>query len=257
LTNSARATDLLFESDGAIDVAVETNGKGFMGFLVDLPGAFVRGEREAEMLSKVVPEAQSYLRWLGAPHADLSGGRVVERHSCGLMVEDADGEVLLKADRSRVTGEKFQHLAEIARHSGETFVRLYHSSELKDWVDASRVRKTFYGDTPKTIQEIFDHVNGAQYYYLSRTGLPFDRREKDFVKTRRFCLERIGDLFRTNGNSVVYEVDGESWTLLKLLRRFIWHDRIHGKAITRILSRQVRLGLIGRYEDAFRFGIEG
>lgn len=55
---------------------------------------------------------------------------------------------------------------------------------------------------------------------------------------------------------VVYEVDHESWMLSKLLRRFIWHDRIHRKAITKILSKQVQLGLIGQYEDAFRFGAE-
>ncbi len=27
--------------------------------------------------------------------------------------------------------------------------------------------------------------------------------------------------------------DGESWTMRKVLRRFLWHDRIHAKAMWR------------------------
>ena len=30
--------------------------------------------------------------------------------------------------------------------------------------------------------------------------------------------------------------DGESWTLRKLLRRFLWHDRIHARAMWRTAS---------------------
>ena len=29
----------------------------------------------------------------------------------------------------------------------------------------------------------------------------------------------------------------ECWTLRKLLRRFIWHDRIHGRAMVRMMER--------------------
>ena len=29
----------------------------------------------------------------------------------------------------------------------------------------------------------------------------------------------------------------ETWTLRKLLRRFIWHDRIHARAMVRMMKR--------------------
>ena len=54
-------------------------------------------------------------------------------------------------------------------------------------------------------------------------------------------------------NSLVFDVDNELWTLKKVLRRFVWHDRIHGKAMTRILEKQKQLGIIDTYEDAFCF----
>jgi hypothetical protein len=236
-----------------ISVAVETNGKGCIGFMVEPPGAFVRGKDEAEILSKVDQEVSAYFDWLGIPRFALGQARIVERHSSRLMVEDADGEILLSADRSSMSQEEFRRLAAIARYSGKTFVSLYDSSQLKDWVDPSRVRRTFYGETPKTITEVFNHVTGTQHYYLSRIGLNV-RQEGSFSEIREQGLERIWNLFQVKGNSRVYKVDGESWTVKKVLRRFIWHDRIHGKAITRMLAKQKRLGLIESYEDFFRFG---
>jgi hypothetical protein len=48
-------------------------------------------------------------------------------------------------------------------------------------------------------------------------------------------------------------MDDEEWTVRKILRRFVWHDRIHGKAIVRIMQKQKQLGLIAGFEDPFHF----
>ena len=79
------------EVPNKISVSLETNGKGFLGFLVELPGAFVRGESETEVLSKVDSEVRSYLRWLSISPPGKIDSRIVERHFCELTVEDADG----------------------------------------------------------------------------------------------------------------------------------------------------------------------
>ena len=238
-----------------ISIALETNGKGFMGFLVDLPGAFIRGEDEEDALSKVRHEAESYFDWLGILRASPTKWQIVQRHYCQLMVEDADGEILLDADRGTLPEEEFQTLASLIHRSARTFKSLYGSSALKHWVDPSRARRTFYGECPKTIQEVFDHVNATQHYYVSRAGLLPSEEETDFLATRNLYADRIERLFRAQGSSRVYDVDNELWTLKKILRRFVWHDRIHGKAITRILAKQKRLGLIESYEDPFHFSL--
>lgn len=238
----------------ATSIALETNGKGFIGFLVELPGAFVRGRNETEALSKVPREVECYLQWLEEPFFPPSRVQVVERHFCELAVEDADSEILLSADRDSLDREEFERLVEIARQSGRTFVSLYDQCRLRNWTDPARDRGTFYGGTPKTIQEVFDHVMNTQRYYVSRIGLPAPLKGA-FLDVRESCMEGIAEAFRDNGNAKTYYVDGESWTIKKVLRRFIWHDRIHGKAIMRILVKQKRLGLIDSYEDSFRFGI--
>ena len=124
--------------------------------------------------------------------------------------------------------------------------------EFKDWVDEERIRKTFYGDNPKTIREIFEHVKNCQYYYLSRMRID-EEIEGDFMAIRKFCLEKLESLYHENKNSLKFEIDNELWTLKKVLRRFIWHDRIHGKAMVRILEKQKQLNIIDNYEDPFHF----
>jgi len=236
-----------------ISVALETNGKGFIGFITQLPGAFVRGKTEEEALSKVESEVQSYAKWLRVGPPVRYEVHVSQRHPCALTVEDADSEILLEEDKSPMNDRKFMELHDLVSHSAETFHALFRGAELEDWVDEYRIRKTFYGDVPKTIREIFDHVNGTQYYYLSRANLRPKERVRDFLQTRQNCLSSLRELYEQQRNDQVFQVDNEEWTLMKILRRFIWHDRIHGKAIVRIMRKQKQLGLIGDFEDHFHF----
>lgn len=49
--------------------------------------------------------------------------------------------------------------------------------------------------------------------------------------------------------SLAYE---EEWSLRKVLRRFIWHDRIHAKAMARMAAKTFGAG---HFTDPFKFGI--
>ena len=236
-----------------ISVALETNGRGFIGFIAQLPGAYVRGETDEITLSKVHTEVRSYARWLAVEAPVGYENSVSQRHHCTLMVEDADTEILLDEDRSPMNDEEFKELHDLAACSGETIYALCKNADLRDWVDESRVRKTFYGETPKTIREIFDHVNGTQYYYLSRANLTTKERAGDLLEARHDCLSCLQELFEQQDNDRIFVVDNEEWTLRKILRRFVWHDRIHAKSIVRIMQKQKQLGLIVSFEDPFHF----
>ncbi|MFB0508894.1 MAG: hypothetical protein ACETVX_00195 [bacterium] len=246
---------LFAPSTDTISIAFETNGKGYLGFIIELPGAFIRGRTEKEALSKVNQEVKSYLKWLGIEENLDYNTNVVQRHQSSLMIEDADSEILLNTDKGTMSDEEFRNLIDLVRYSGETFLKIYNDAKFKDWVDEARIRKTFYGENYTTIQGIFGHVKRCQYYYLSRTKIPFETKEEDFVKIREFCLNKIKELYRKDNNFLIFDIDNELWTLKKILRRFVWHDRIHGKAITRILAKQKQLGIIDKYEDPFCFAL--
>lgn len=240
----------------SISISLETNGKGYIGYIAELPGTFLRGKTEDEALSKVEGEVKSYLKWLGIEAQKPPVPLVVQRHHCSLMVEDADSEILLNHDKEPMNEAEFKRFRDVVWLAGETFLKIYTHAPFKDWIDKGRNRSTFYGDTPKTIQEIFDHVRHCQYYYLSRAKVEFEKKEEDFMNIRGFCLKEIEGVYRKNNNAVTFETDHEFWTLKKILRRFIVHDRIHGKAMIRILEKQRQHGLIHEYENPFFFGME-
>ncbi len=233
-------------------VAVESNGRGVIGFIVDLPGGFVRGRTEAEAVSKVNTEASDYLAWVGLGTSSMpSQGFVGQRCSSSLTVEDADSLILLDADRQKISSAEFDVLSDLALYSGHSFEALYHSASLKNWVDPTRVRSTFHGPCPSSIEASHSHVAKAQAYYLSRLGLPL--QEDEFITVRRLGLGLLRKQFEAHGNTPPVEVDGELWTLKKVIRRLVWHDRIHAKAVMRMMSKQEQLGLISGHPDPFHF----
>jgi len=250
------ARKLNLTAKDSLSIGMETNSKGFLGFIIELPGAYVKGPTQIGAVSKTVMEAGSYLTWLGQENVRFPEPLIVQTHRSDLKIEDADCEILLDDDRRPMNEDEFGRLVELVRYSGLAFDKLYESTGLKDWVDEDRIRETFYGQNKKTIQEIFDHVKRTQYYYLSRTGVSFTEDEHEpLMNIRDSCLGKLSGLFSEHGNSKVYDVANERWTLKKVLRRFIWHDRIHGKAITRILEKQRQFGLIEDYQDIFLFKI--
>jgi hypothetical protein len=232
-------------------VGVESNGKGVMGFIVDLPGAFVRGRTEAEALAKVGAEAGRYLAWAGLSGEGRTRGFVVQRCASKLSVEDGDTLILLDADRAKVRPDELRALSDLAAFSGQTFEAVYQGAKLKDWVDPSRERECFHGHCPSSIEATHSHVLKTQAYYLSRLGIPLQQGE--FMMMRRLGLNLLAKEFEANGNKAPVEADGELWTLRKVLRRLVWHDRIHAKAASRMMRKQEQLGLIAEHPDPFRF----
>ncbi len=98
-----------------ISVAFETNSEGYLGFIAELPGVFIRGKTEEEALSKVKQEVKSYLKWLGIEEKLAYDTNVGQRHQSALMVEDADCEILLNADKGTMSEEEFKNLKAVTK----------------------------------------------------------------------------------------------------------------------------------------------
>ena len=55
----------------------------------------------------------------------------------------------------------------------------------------------------------------------------------DIYANRMQALSELEDLPDFLSGKVYTADDGEEWTMRKVLRRFLWHDRIHAKAMWR------------------------
>ena len=83
---------------------------------------------------------------------------------------------------------------------------------------------------------MFSHVANVNSYYFGCVGV--DAENSTELLAARMAgfaaLEQQEDFLQ---NRVFTQEDtGEQWTVRKLLRRFIWHDRIHAKAMWRMAN---------------------
>lgn len=213
-----------------IPVHVESNGKGCLAWLTSLPGAYTRGETEEEALSKVPPEVQSYLRWRDNREFDeLVEPFVIARTTSRLQTEDADSDLLLEGENAFLPGE-YEALCALALRSAMDFKRLYDSIPDHEKTCIPE-RRTFYGLIPRTAREMYRHVNECTAYYLCCVGIEF-WNTADIVENRRRALA----LLTPSDRLYKSEQDDEFWTVKKVLRRFLWHDRIHAKAMYRMAT---------------------
>ena len=70
-------------------------------------------------------------------------------------------------------------------------------------------------------------------YYFGEIGVEADN-DGDILSCRARGFDLLEDQSDFLNNDVFEGSYGEEWSLRKLLRRFIWHDRIHAKAMYRM-----------------------
>jgi len=223
-----------------IRVAAEVNEKGTMLHLIDMPGAFVRAVKLDDAVDKVIDEARAYKRWIYdiGKNPEHSGYTVeiAQRETTNARLDDGDTEILISRDKN-MDPAYFRHLKMLAIKSANDFQKLYDSIPDKEYNDDSKNRTTFYGKVPSNAKEMLIHADRVTSYYLSRIRLDFTGDGNDLVKNRIQSIGLIESDISAMHNPLVL-IDDEYWTTAKVLRRFIWHDRIHARALYRFAVKQ-------------------
>ena len=80
---------------------------------------------------------------------------------------------------------------------------------------------------------MYQHTKNVNAYYFGEIGVDADN-EGTILDCRRRGFEQLEQVPNFLNNSVFEGSYGESWSLRKVLRRFLWHDRIHAKAMYRM-----------------------
>ena len=140
--------------------------------------------------------------------------------------------MLFESEKVPLTIEEYEKLKAIALKSAKDFLTLYESIPDKR-ATAIAVRKTFYGQVPRTADEMYEHTKNVNEYYFAEINVVADNYGTIYeCRKRGFdALEAKPDFLQ---NAVIEGSYGEEWTLRKILRRFIWHDRIHARAMHRM-----------------------
>ena len=231
-----------------IECIWEHNGDDTLLYAKDWVGAFARGENIDIAMQKMKTEMQSYFAWKCDTLSDETDLVIVQEKSSELEIKDADSDVIFVSEETPLTMEEYVELRDLALKSAADFLRLYELIPNKN-ASVLPVRKTFYGQVPHTAEEMYLHTKSVNSYYFGEIGIDTDN-EGTILECRRRGfeqLERTVDFL----NGLVQEGSyGEMWSVKKVLRRFIWHDRIHAKAMYRMAKKTFTEAKI---EDVFFF----
>ena len=215
-----------------INCVWEHNGRDTLLYAVDFVGAYTRGETLEAAVRKMQAEICSYLKWCGKKAVTSMDIVIIEEKVSELAICDADSDVLFESEKAPLTAEEYIKLKALALKSAQDFLALYDSVPDKN-ATAAPERKTFYGQVPRTANEMYEHTKNVNTYYFAEIAVEADHDGNIYeCRKRGFeALESSPDFLQNTVRKGSY---GEDWSLRKVLRRFIWHDRIHARAMYRM-----------------------
>lgn len=213
----------------------EYNNGGHLVHVENLVGAYVRGVTLPSALQKLPAEVVSYCRWADLPLPDSIQTQVVQQKFSDLQICDADSDVMFLTESEPLTPSRYAQLKALALKSAQDFLALYTSVPQKDAAVAPP-RKTFYGNAPHTAAEMYEHTKNVNSYYFGEIGVDVSNEPNIYeCRLRGFeLLEKHPDFLQNVAVEGSYE---EFWSVAKVCRRFVWHDRIHAKAMWRLAQK--------------------
>ena len=226
----------------------EHNGNDSLIYAENCVGAFARGESLEVALQKLPIEIQSYYAWLGEDVPEEIEAVIVQEKKSDLEIKDADSDVIFATEEKPLTLEEYTKLKNLALKSASDFLKLYDSIPDKT-AGSLPMRKTFYGQVPRTAEEMYLHTKNVNSYYFGEIGADVDN-EGTILECRKRGFERLESTPNFLSNFLQEGSYGEMWSVRKVLRRFIWHDRIHAKAMWRMAQKTFEKNEI---ENVFRF----
>lgn len=210
----------------------EHNGNDSLIYSGNLIGAYTRGVSKEDALKKMESEIISYCAWAGQSVTLPLDIIITQEKVSELNIRDADSDVIFDSERTGLINSDYNMLKELALKSAADFYRLYDSLPDKN-KSCLPERDTFYGKVPRTAKEMYQHTKNVNSYYWGEIGVEVGNEGTILEnRTRGFeILEKRDGFLEANVLEGSY---GELWSLSKALRRFIWHDRIHAKALYRM-----------------------
>ena len=209
----------------------EHNGNDTLLYSVDCVGAYTRGSSLEAAMAKMSAEIEAYSLWRGQEYKHDTDIEIVQEKDCDLQVADADSDILFDTEKVPLSQEEYEELKALVLKSARDFYALYSSISNKN-ESCLPQRRTFYGAVPRTAQEMYEHTKNVNSYYFAEIDVDVDN-EGTIYDCRKRGFEHLEQRPNFLNNAVIEGSYDELWSLRKVMRRFLWHDRIHAKALYR------------------------
>jgi predicted RNase H-like HicB family nuclease len=217
-------------------------------FVRELPGCYSRAPTFDGAVTKTPLKIREFLEWLhkhGEPITEDAYGvetEVAEIVRGNWPVNLGDSQALFEADLISLDREEVNRCIRFMKYAREDLISLY-SGQPKDSLEWKPDAAT-----PRNIKRIAEHVAECSLFYMERIKpRRFEEWPLTFLEVAdELSIMRLLNLSDEEMNcQVSYHQPGEwtgthqpeGWTARKVLRRFVWHERLHTTTV-RKLARQ-------------------
>jgi len=218
-----------------------------IAYALDFPGCFTSGIGDAEAILKLPQALLTHEIWI-KDHTEKSW----------VILDDMDLRVTDVMDSFVIDEETHPELAGVEVNAffeddlrglskleveRALLVFTWQREELYGGIStlSQEILEKQYPDQRWNILGILKHIANAENWYLSRLGYSNLRKEQmpEQPLARLEMMEKaVGDAFpQFPLDTQVRNIDGETWSCRKILRRTLWHQRDHIEHIKQLVFR--------------------
>ncbi len=212
----------------------------WVAWAFELPGCYARGPTRDEAVAQApfaVRELIQRLRkagWTGQGYDNISESSVAEEFRAYPFGEDYLVNAFFENDRIPLINDDIEYAdLLLGLNRGELL-------EIMQGMSQEEMERPIEGEVQGNIYGIIRHIGTAEWWYWDRLDMAFHRAERPIEledllrKVRRFTLDMLRTMLFDTRTAVK---QGERWSARKLLRRTVWHERVHTLQIRRYLLR--------------------
>lgn len=217
----------------------DIDGRHFL-YALDLPGCYAEGMIEAEALEHFPLAWASYADWL-VSHGDMAPQRperfvIAERFASYVLPDGYEVNALFAPER-RPPSRRF--IARCQRLLGYSRADLFAAWQA---IPADRQDSAFAAGE-RSPRQILEHVARAEWWYQSHVAQhaegPLKDHSPDSLTQLAFARAALLEWLSTASDEdlrIISLSEEEEWSVLKVLRRALWHERTHVAELARCVG---------------------
>ncbi len=211
----------------------------WVNFVFDLPGCFSQARTKKDAIDNSTESIKEYLNWREGYNYSESNQtepiqfEIVEKFDKLIYEGNYIINAFFEADKQIFLPEEIYQIEWLLDCSRNDLANILKT------LTTDQLDQTIKGEVQKNIRGVLRHIATAEVWLLESINLAFDRSEipvetfEALSKTRNYTVS-ILEKFINNDTIAIRK--SEQWSPRKVIRRMLWHERIHTQQIRKYLK---------------------
>ena len=209
----------------------------WVAWVLDLPGCFSSANTQEEATAQTPTRIAEYFDWLktngrASPLAtEPIEMKVPEVFLSFPSQDNYSVNAFFQDDRRPLNYDEVEYYLWLLDCTRRDLLAVVHQ------IPRERLSQPVTGEVQGSIEGILNHIAGAENWYLDRLSLALpneDMLDEPLARLERVRAHTRTRLLKLADDARVIELVGEQWSVRKVMRRALWHERDHTKHIAQL-----------------------